>query len=395
MKISQFGRDVSDTGGGRVIMEISRHMALQGHDVLIVTDVEVTRETTVGMKVKTMPLGMALKNWTPSLRITTILRQFCRMLAFTIYGSITSLRLSREGWITLNHNIEYLGGDIIVLHNVFSHEHKSDPRGARKHLRWVNPVFLLRITRERLAFLFYRNRCWIAVSETTREEVAPYLGHCNTLFHINNGVNADAFSPLPTTERETKKQSTHEHKKFTLLFVGYEFERKGLAYIIEALSLLPENVHLKVIGGRLSTQATYEHLAKRLGVSGRVAFLGSIPSTTEHYQLADALILPSTYETWALVGLEAMACGTPTLMTEVGGIPAYLNDGENGFFIKQDANDIAEKVKIMLNNPNLAEKMRAHARNAALKHSWSEAAEKYIQVAKMVHEKVDRTCVKP
>lgn len=378
MKIAQFGRDIADTGGGRVILETSRHMSARGHEVLIVSDVELPNIKAYGLRSITMPLGQTLKLWNPKNRATAILRQFLRMLLFTVYGGLISWKLGRRGWITLNHNSEYLGGDILVLHNVFNHEHKNDSRKISKHLRWINPVFTFRIIRERLAFLLYRNRIWIAVSEPTKLEATPYLGKDTSLSYINNGVNAEIFYPLTEKERIKLKSEMNPPDEFTLLFVGYEFERKGLAYAIEALPSLPKNVHLKVIGGRLSKKHPYEIMAKKLGVEDRVTFLGSFSNITKYYQLADTLILPSAYETWALVGLEAMACGTPALMTEVGGIPIYLRDGENGFFIERNGKCIAAKVSLMLKDAELVNRMRKIARETAEMHSWKVSSYAYL-----------------
>ena len=382
MKIAQFGRDVSDTGGGRVILETSRHMVLKGYDVLIVTDDHLPNAEDLGLSVKTMPIGQSLKKWAPRNKPLKILRQFLRMLLFMAYGTFESWRLAQKGWIVLNHNIEHLGGDILVLHNVFIHEFTHDPRGKRNYWRLINPVFVLRIVRERSSFFIFRKRFWVGVSAATEKQARPFLDKCTKLSHINNGVNTEDFFPLSTDERQKIRISHNEHENFILLFVGHEFEGKGLANIIEALILLPDTVRLKVIGGRLSNQSIYERLAEKIGVTNRVNFLGSIRDTRQYYQLADVFILPSAYETWALVGLESMACGTPALMTKVGGITEYLNHGCNGFFIERSAKDIAEKVKAMMENREMIALMRQCARATALHHSWQFAADEYIALAK-------------
>lgn len=384
MRIAQFGRDVNDTGGGRVILETSSWIKKQGHEVLIVSDVDLQHLSGNEFITLVAPLGSTLKKWNPNAKTLKIIKQFARMALFTIYGTLISRSLSKKGWVTLNHNIEYLGGDIIILHNVFSQEFKNDPRSLRKFTRLANPVFLIRLFREKLAFILYRERKWIAVSATTEFEALKFLRPRTPVSHINNGVNTEFFHPLGDTQRSKIRQKNNEDDKFIMLFVGHEFEKKGLSYAIESLTLLPEFVTLKVIGGRLSNQKIYEKIVEKNGLSGRIEFLGFKEQTREHYQTADAFVLPSMYEAWPLVGLEAMACGTPALMTEVGGIPEFLRDGINGYMIKMTASDIADKVRTMISMGSEIQNLRKQARNTAMLHSWQHAAEQYLQAAKSV-----------
>jgi glycosyltransferase involved in cell wall biosynthesis len=105
---------------------------------------------------------------------------------------------------------------------------------------------------------------------------------------------------------------------------------------------------------------------------------------------ADAFILPTFYEQWPLVGLEALASGTPILMTSIGGIKEYLVDGENGFFIKRDSQDIADKVRKLIDNPKKIELMKINARETALGYSWQSVTQQYINLIKtVVKEKVE------
>ncbi|ENI1083468.1 glycosyltransferase family 4 protein, partial [Klebsiella pneumoniae] len=114
----------------------------------------------------------------------------------------------------------------------------------------------------------------------------------------------------------------------------------------------------------------------------RVIFKGTIlgQDLVTLYHKCDLFVLPSKYEAWPLVGLESMSCGLPVLMTNVGGIPEYLKDGLNGFFITQNGKDIAEKVNVISSKKELYEQMSANARQTALKHSWNACAQKYLNV---------------
>lgn len=230
-------------------------------------------------------------------------------------------------------------------------------------------------------------RVMSAVSAATRNEVVRFTHHRSDVRYINNGVNVDVFCPR---HDERASGSTAGESPFILLFVGHEFERKGLSFLIKSLAFLPARARLLVLGGRGSSWAAYERLAIENGVVERIEFLGTITNTTPFYQKSDVFVLPASYEAWPLVGLEAMACGTPALMTPVGGITEYLVNGENGFFIKRDPKDIAEKVKTLMDDPELLQSMRSNARKTALKYSWDKVAEQYLDLIKEVAEEKAR-----
>ncbi|OWK64715.1 hypothetical protein CBE85_20475, partial [Acinetobacter baumannii] len=126
----------------------------------------------------------------------------------------------------------------------------------------------------------------------------------------------------------------------------------------------------------------YEELIDEHNLQGRVIFKGTIlgQDLVTLYHRCDLFVLPSKYETWALVVIESMSCGLPVLLTNVVGFPEYLQDGLNGFFITQNEKDIAEKVNVISSNKELYEQMSANARQTALKHSWNACAQKYLNV---------------
>ncbi|HDV3082699.1 TPA: glycosyltransferase family 4 protein, partial [Escherichia coli] len=180
------------------------------------------------------------------------------------------------------------------------------------------------------------------------------------------------------------REHTIDDHCFNIIFVGHEFERKGLKFIIESLTLLPEQVKLNVVGGAGSNQKKYEDLAKQLHVSHRVKFWGTLlgEQLVQLYHRSHVFALPSSYEAWPLVGLESMSCGLPVLMTRVGGIPEYLSDGYNGYFINISSEDIAEKIMLLINNVDKYSSLSLNARNTAMQHSWNVGAEKYLDIIK-------------
>ncbi|HFP9402815.1 TPA: glycosyltransferase family 4 protein [Raoultella planticola] len=369
--IVQICRDASDTGGGRVVIETSKYFAMNGYQVIIITDTECDLRID-GISFKYTWMGQRLKHWNVKNKLLKTVRHFLQMSIFMFLSSYELRKIKKCDKIVLNHNLESISGDIYVLHNVFNYENLKK-NWLRKVLRWFNPVFLLRGGRELFLLSRAKNKTVICVSEKTLSEAKVFCNHNSNLLYINNGVNSDFFS---------YKVRDSLYSKCDMIFVGHEFERKGLDYAIESLLFVPDYVNLYIVGGSGSSQTKYENLALKYNVSHRVHFKGTVlgKELVSLYHECDLFILPSTYETWALVGLESMSCGLPVLMTKVGGIPEYLSDHINGFFITQDSQDIANKINFFVENPEKYCKFSENARMTSLKHSWAVCAEKYLDV---------------
>jgi UDP-glucose:(heptosyl)LPS alpha-1,3-glucosyltransferase len=133
---------------------------------------------------------------------------------------------------------------------------------------------------------------------------------------------------------------------------------------------------LLVVGD--DTVAPFKRLAEELGVGERVIFAGARRDLPAIYAAADALVLPSSYETFALVCVEAMASGLPVLASPVGGIEDYLRDGQNGFHIQHDPTEIAAKLDRLLCDPELHARVRKAGLATAQDYSWQKIARKYL-----------------
>jgi len=109
-----------------------------------------------------------------------------------------------------------------------------------------------------------------------------------------------------------------------------------------------------------------EHLALRLGVQDRIHFLGKQDNVNELLPLADLMLMPSEMESFGLAALEAMACGVPTIATNVGGVPELIDDGVNGLlFPLGDTAAMAAASIALLNDPLRLAAMGAAARKTA------------------------------
>jgi teichuronic acid biosynthesis glycosyltransferase TuaC len=194
---------------------------------------------------------------------------------------------------------------------------------------------------------------------------------------LRNGVDLDRFRPMDRAAARHQMGLTRR----TLLSVGHLIERKGHHHVTEALRLLPDT-DLLIVGDGVE-RSTLEQLAKRLNVSDRVKFLGAVDqrSLAPIYNAADALVLASSREGWANVLLEAMACGTPVVASNVWGTPEVVAADEAGQLMPTlDAAGVAAGVeKLFANLPD-----RAATRHYAEKFDWQSTTEGQLSLFEQI-----------
>jgi glycosyltransferase involved in cell wall biosynthesis len=217
------------------------------------------------------------------------------------------------------------------------------------------------------------------VAGELRERFPRMAGAIRT---VPNGVDRTVFRPDAAARREMRAQLGIDDRVALALFVGGDWERKGLAHAIDALGLSPA-WHLAVAGA--GDPAPHAARARSAGSEPRLHFLGSVRDTPRLYAAADAFVLPTAYEAFPLVALEAAASGLPLLVTRVNGVEDLLQDGLGGWFVARDARDIARRLTELQAEPDLARRMGAAARSAALRFSWEAMVEGYLALYAELH----------
>lgn len=380
LRIAVAGRDIIGTGGGNVIINTVKEFTRLGHETVIVADYDVS-SVLPGIPQYIMPGGRLLKDWEPKFKIAKVIRHFLQLVLFSIYGRAKLSKLERQGWISIDHNLEAFGGNICVLHNVFMADLLTSKNLSRRIYRSLNPVNAFRIMRERFVLSRPYVESIVGVSRRTIEEAQSFYKTTKKFYVVNNGVDIEKFSPTKRASREDFFTSLEmDPTNFYLLFVGHEFKRKGLQYIIEALSFTPNNVKLLAVGGRSENIANYKKLAEHHNVASKISFLGTRMDVADLMAHCDVFVFPSLYETFALVVLEAMSSGVPCLSTRVGGVEEYLIDGKNGFFIENDGNDIANKINRVMEEKDHTERIKINARETAMNYTWDKCADSYIEL---------------
>ena len=310
---------------------------------------------------------------------------------FTLIATWRAYR-TRGAKIVLSHG-DSLIGDVCVMHAV----NRASIREKRRagYYGWLlNPSNLWVSWRDWWMLRGGRYRRIVAISERVRTQLKQYYNVPDHLIvTIPNGINLSRFDPQNANSRAAVRRSFGVSNDVPLvLFVGSQFRLKGLEFAMRALAEMNTKAVLLVVGGDSPT--TFKRLAEELGVSERVIFAGARKDLPSIYPAADAFVLPTLYETFALVCLEAMASGLPVLACEVGGVEDYLRDGENGFFIKREPRDIAVKLDRVLNDAGLHERLRAGGLATVRNYAWEKISKQYLQLfAELIAERAqDPTC---
>ncbi len=124
-------------------------------------------------------------------------------------------------------------------------------------------------------------------------------------------------------------------------------------------------------------------LRDRLGLEERVTFLGARDQDMlqYYYGAAEALIMPSDYESFGMVALEAMACGTPVIASEVGGLAFLIEDGVNGFHVPtREPAALADRMRIVLTDAESQAQISSAARQTAIDYAWPLIADRLLNV---------------
>ncbi len=210
---------------------------------------------------------------------------------------------------------------------------------------------------------------------------------------IPPGVDVSHFYPIPADEAKMYVGLKPDDRM--VLFVGRIEPLKGVDTLIQAMSCLQlrekRPVHLAIIGGdpgaspqEMSAEmARLQKLCDDLCLEQTVVFLGKRDQDRlpYYYSAAELVVMPSHYESFGMVALEAMACGTPVIASEVGGLAYLVKDGETGFTIPdQEPDMLCEKISWLLNDHDLHAQMSQRAEEYAQDYAWEKIAGQIVKV---------------
>lgn len=217
--------------------------------------------------------------------------------------------------------------------------------------------------------LLYRRSRFLTISHASARDIARHGIDPDRIEVGYIGVELDAFAPKPEARAPEP----------TILYLGRLKRYKRIEYLLDALERTPEAV-LDIAGEGDHRPALEAEIARR-GLSGRVRMHGHV--TEEHkrelYQQAWVNVTASSAEGWALSVMEAAACGTPTAALAVGGVQESVEDGRTGLLARDPA-DLAERIQLILRDPELRDSLGAAALERAELFTWDVTARRTLEV---------------
>lgn len=209
---------------------------------------------------------------------------------------------------------------------------------------------------------------------------------------IPPGVDCSHFYPIPADEAKAAIGIPTDSQM--ILFVGRIEPLKGVDTLIRAIALMREDCHmslcsyyLAIIGGDPndipektdSEMKRLKNLCSELGLDEMVVFLGKRDQTTlpYYYSAAEMLVMPSFYESFGMVALESMACGTPVVASHTGGLAHLVQNGINGFTVPGgDVKGLAKRLNQLIVDPELRSRIGQQAAEYAKTYSWENITER-------------------
>ena len=217
----------------------------------------------------------------------------------------------------------------------------------------------------------FAGRPAVAVSQSTRADLVRRGMAPEAIEVIPNGVDLDAHAPAPGLGRFDEP---------TVLYLGRLKRYKRVDLIVRAVAEL----RARGVAARLLVAGKGDHLdalralAAELGVADRVDFLGFVDEARklDLFRRAWVHALTSPNEGWGISNLEAAACGTPTVSSDAPGLRESVVDGRTGFLVPHgDVATLADRIGVILADPQLRERLGRGARSFAEGFSWRASAE--------------------
>ena len=358
VRIALISRRFDAAGGGteRDLLLTAQILAAAGHQVTIYADEVRSRSDNLAVRhVPALPIGRALRFLSFALRVALVARR---------EGAELVLSFARA----VNADIMRSGGSA----------HSSYIRAAR---RWqsatasaamrLSPYHRAQIALERASFKSQYFRRGIAVSELVRQDLLKTFALApSKVLTLYNGVDLKRFAPNrdKSLARKIRRDFGIPEDWRAVAFVGHGFARKGLRFLLDAWPQVNSQTCL-VVAGTDRTAAAYRSYAMQLGIGDRVIFIGARADVEHLFAAVDALALPSLFEPFGNVVMEAMAAGLPALCSKLTGAAELIPRELRELVIDDptDVGELARRLNLLLRLGSDASKV---ARATAEQYTW-------------------------
>lgn len=349
MKILQVIQFFNPKFGGsmNVCYNLSKELAKLGHEVTIITtDIEFDEKYTRSIqseKVKVINFKCTLN------------------VASFLYSP------SMKKWLN-NHILEF---DIIHVHNFRTYQNSLIQRYAKKH----NIPYILQahgslpLIIEKQGLKRFYDLIWgkkilndaaalIAVSNVEVQQYKQLGIDKDRIIIVPNGIDIEEYNK--NTSPGKFKLTQGITTEYMILYLGRIHQIKGLKFLIESFKQVSnsiENVSLLIAGPDDGYKTELENFVKSLKIKN-VKFIDYVKNVSEAYSDADLLVYPAIYEIFGLVPFEAIACGTPIIVTKDCGCGELVKEGECGFVVNyNNLDELSSKINYLLKNPEVGFKM--------------------------------------
>ena len=353
-------------GQGRVNLEIVKHALARGHQCTLLADDVDSELTDAGA------------NWVP------IHAKVPRPNLFKVYGfarrADAELRRTSQAFdvivgngYTLNHPHQ-----VNVCHFVHGTWRKSEYHVSRREKN-ANAAYQWTYSKLNAVWekrAFDHARCVVAISRLTQNELKKIGVQESKIRLIPNGVDLNEFAPSIVERSELGLPVDVP----LALFIGdIKSPRKNLDTVMNALSQIP-SLHLAVVGE--AAGSPFPDMARALGVSDRVHFLGFRRDIAKLLPAVDVFVFPSRYETFGLVVLEALASGVPVVTASTVGASELMTPACGSVLLDPNrVDDLVQAIQQQLvQDPGARQQTRQAARRVAEKYSWTNMAQAYLDL---------------
>jgi len=198
---------------------------------------------------------------------------------------------------------------------------------------------------------------------------------------LSPGVSYDIFYPIDFKKLKSHQNSYNiDPNSIVLFFAGNAIKRKGLDILLTALSHLQieqlNKITLIICSNGPEVEKTRNRLNQIPNLNNSTIFLNKVSQSELNilYNIATLFIFPSREEPLGLVGLEALACGTPVIGSNVGGIPEYINSDNGYLFDPNKPKDLSRIIGSLIDNPDMIESLKKNLDNRKSLHDISISA---------------------
>ncbi|MEA2210291.1 MAG: UDP-glucose:(heptosyl)LPS alpha,3-glucosyltransferase [Solirubrobacteraceae bacterium] len=366
MRIALSNPDVDLSGGvERVVVATANQLHRFGHDVTVYAARADSRVLDEGVRIQRVAVPAGLDRRT-GLGFRRRCGRLIRADQPDVHGAFSTLSpVGGVFWVPSVHRVGY---EFLL---------SSRDRASQWAMR-LNPYHIVRLRLERTMFSAHSGGRALAQTPTVKADIlrAYPTAARSAIGVLALGYDDRVFNPARREALRTQARVGFgfSERDQVLLFAANELERKGFDVLLAAIAKLP---HGRVLGaGRVAPSV---RLLRESGIGDRVHWAGHVSDMTHLYAAADALVLPTRYEPWGLVIVEALGSGLPVVTSRLAGAAEAVREGETGLLL-DDPRDPEELVAALRWVCSRSARPAAQVSDSVADYTWERVIRRYEAV---------------